>query len=299
MPARHPGIRCGGSTPPPSAARSRRSTPASRRRAAGRFLFCDGDDTVPPGWLAAMARALAGHDFVATRMDTERSTTDWVRIYRSGRPARSRLRRLTHAPYCRLAGGAEMGFTPRGLRGRGRLRSRLHGAGGPRLLHPRASRGFRAQSGARDALQLPLPRRLRARSTARPSPTPATGRSCASAMRAGAAPRPAPWLGARAADRALRRRAAADGARRPGRRSPPLERARSTPCSAGAGRGCRGHRLPGGAAAPRPAWRSRRAAAWLIWPNGATEAVPPRAAGRAAAPAVLRLDRRRSGPARS
>ncbi|MBX3350969.1 MAG: glycosyltransferase [Nitrospira sp.] len=35
------------------------------------FLFCDADDVVAPGWLAAMADALEQHDFVAGTMDLE------------------------------------------------------------------------------------------------------------------------------------------------------------------------------------------------------------------------------------
>ena len=40
------------------------------RMAAGRaLLFCDADDTVAPGWLAAMGAALDRHPFVAARID--------------------------------------------------------------------------------------------------------------------------------------------------------------------------------------------------------------------------------------
>lgn len=35
------------------------------------FLFCDADDVVAPGWLAAMADALEQHDFVAGTIDVE------------------------------------------------------------------------------------------------------------------------------------------------------------------------------------------------------------------------------------
>ena len=35
------------------------------------FLFCDADDVVAPGWLAALADALEQHDFVAGTMDVE------------------------------------------------------------------------------------------------------------------------------------------------------------------------------------------------------------------------------------
>ena len=35
------------------------------------LIFCDADDVVAPGWLAALARALEGHDFVAGACDHE------------------------------------------------------------------------------------------------------------------------------------------------------------------------------------------------------------------------------------
>jgi GT2 family glycosyltransferase len=35
------------------------------------FLFCDADDVVAPGWLAALAEALERHDFVASTMEVE------------------------------------------------------------------------------------------------------------------------------------------------------------------------------------------------------------------------------------
>jgi GT2 family glycosyltransferase len=35
------------------------------------FLFCDADDVVAPGWLAALAQALEQHDFVASTIEVE------------------------------------------------------------------------------------------------------------------------------------------------------------------------------------------------------------------------------------
>ena len=49
------------------------------RAAAGRsLLFCDADDTVAPGWLAAMGRALETHDLVAARFDLTALNPDWT-----------------------------------------------------------------------------------------------------------------------------------------------------------------------------------------------------------------------------
>ena len=83
---------------------------AARGRA---FLFCDSDDTVPPDWLAAMAAALARHDFVAASIDSGPLNQGWVRAYRNRDQQRDGLRRLTHAPWCPIAGGGELGFTRR------------------------------------------------------------------------------------------------------------------------------------------------------------------------------------------
>jgi GT2 family glycosyltransferase len=78
------------------------------------FLFCDSDDTVPAGWLAAMATALARHDFVATFSDPAPLNDGWVLAYRARKKGLV-LRRLTHPPHCSIAGGAEIGFTRRVL----------------------------------------------------------------------------------------------------------------------------------------------------------------------------------------
>lgn len=76
------------------------------------FLFVDCDDTVAPGWLAAMGRALEQHDFVAAVLDTAALNPGWVQTYRE-RTGETGLRRLTHPPHCLLAGGGQMGFTRR------------------------------------------------------------------------------------------------------------------------------------------------------------------------------------------
>ena len=133
---------------------------AERRARGGRgraFLFVDSDDTVPPDWLAAMAAALGSHDFVAAYFDVSVHNQGWVRTYRER--GRQGARAAPADPSALLPDRRRRGdgLHPPPLRGRGRLRHHLRGAGGPRLLHPRAPRGLRAASGARDALQLPLP----------------------------------------------------------------------------------------------------------------------------------------------
>jgi glycosyltransferase involved in cell wall biosynthesis len=42
------------------------------------LLFCDADDVVGVGWLAAMGQALVEHEFVAGRFDTERLNVPWI-----------------------------------------------------------------------------------------------------------------------------------------------------------------------------------------------------------------------------
>jgi len=42
------------------------------------ILYCDADDVVAPGWLAALSGALARHDFVACRYDNERLNPAWA-----------------------------------------------------------------------------------------------------------------------------------------------------------------------------------------------------------------------------
>ena len=78
--------------------------------AAGRSLmFCDADDTVAPGWLAAMGEALERHDFVACRFDLTRHNPDWVVASRDPFQVDS-LPIIPHEPFCPVAGGASLGM---------------------------------------------------------------------------------------------------------------------------------------------------------------------------------------------
>ena len=57
------------------------------RSASGEaFLFLDADDQIVPGYLPAMAGALAHHDFVAAHRDSESLNTGWVRLSRRTHP---------------------------------------------------------------------------------------------------------------------------------------------------------------------------------------------------------------------
>jgi glycosyltransferase involved in cell wall biosynthesis len=42
------------------------------------FVFCEADDEVAPGWLAAMGRALTDHEFVVGRLDHRKLNANWL-----------------------------------------------------------------------------------------------------------------------------------------------------------------------------------------------------------------------------
>ena len=44
----------------------------------GAFVFCEADDEVADGWLAAMGRALAAHPFVVARLDHRKLNAEWL-----------------------------------------------------------------------------------------------------------------------------------------------------------------------------------------------------------------------------
>lgn len=80
------------------------------RAAAGQsLLFCDADDTVAPGWLAAMARALDQEPLVAARMDIRRLNPDWAVVQRR-QEQETGLGTIPHPPWSPMAGGATLGF---------------------------------------------------------------------------------------------------------------------------------------------------------------------------------------------
>ncbi len=72
------------------------------------FLFCDADDVVAPGWLAAMGRALAGHGFVACRYDNEKLNPTWVQRTHLN-PQKDGLTAYSYPDYLPHAGGGGLG----------------------------------------------------------------------------------------------------------------------------------------------------------------------------------------------
>ncbi len=80
------------------------------RHAAGdALLFCDADDEVAPGWLAAMCTALTKHDFVASRMEAEKLSKPWALTAR-GCPQQNGLQEYKYPPYLPHAATAGLGI---------------------------------------------------------------------------------------------------------------------------------------------------------------------------------------------
>ena len=82
------------------------------------LLFTDADDRVGEGWLAAMGRALAEHDFVAARYDATRLNPEPVARSRTN-PQEHGLIPYDYPPFLPHAGGSSLG-----------VRRRLHEAAG-------------------------------------------------------------------------------------------------------------------------------------------------------------------------
>jgi glycosyltransferase involved in cell wall biosynthesis len=77
--------------------------------ARGELLaFCDADDEVGAGWLAAMGEALSNHDFVACRFDFERLNPRWGRED-FAKTQRDGLQTAYYPPFLDHAGGGSLG----------------------------------------------------------------------------------------------------------------------------------------------------------------------------------------------
>jgi glycosyltransferase involved in cell wall biosynthesis len=80
-----------------------------RASTADAVVFCDADDEVAPGWLAAMGRALDQHDFVACRIDVDKINDPRI-AGTSPHPQSSGLQRMPYPPYLPHAGGGTLGI---------------------------------------------------------------------------------------------------------------------------------------------------------------------------------------------
>lgn len=79
------------------------------RAAIGEALaFCDADDEVAPGWVAAMGTALAQHDFVACRREYEKLNQPWMLQYRALTQQTS-VQDYRYPPYLPHASGSTLG----------------------------------------------------------------------------------------------------------------------------------------------------------------------------------------------
>jgi len=71
--------------------------------------FCDADDEIGPGWVAAMGKALSKYDFVASRTEAEKLNTSAVTRGR-GNPQENGLQKIWYPPYLPHAGGGTIGI---------------------------------------------------------------------------------------------------------------------------------------------------------------------------------------------
>jgi glycosyltransferase involved in cell wall biosynthesis len=79
------------------------------KAALGRSIaFCDADDVVGEGWVAAMGHVLEQHEFVAARVDVERLNAGWI-LRSRGNNQRDGLQPYRYPPYLPHAGGGTIG----------------------------------------------------------------------------------------------------------------------------------------------------------------------------------------------
>lgn len=79
-----------------------------RAARADAIAFCDADDEVAPGWVAAMGEALQRHEFVAARSDVTKLNEPWLLATREPQPP-GRLSTTSFAPYAPYAGSSSLG----------------------------------------------------------------------------------------------------------------------------------------------------------------------------------------------
>ena len=74
------------------------------------LAFCDADDEIAPGWVAAMGEALRVYDFVACRIDFKKLNPLWVQpIFQRHAQQEGRLLKASFPPYLWHAGGGTLG----------------------------------------------------------------------------------------------------------------------------------------------------------------------------------------------
>lgn len=104
---RFPSLRVVDASDRPGAAHARNAGVIAAQAEA--IAFCDADDEVAPGWLAAMGDALMLSDFVAGWSDPVKLNDPWLRETREPQP-RDRLPTLPYPPHLPYAGSCAFGI---------------------------------------------------------------------------------------------------------------------------------------------------------------------------------------------
>lgn len=74
------------------------------------ICFCDADDEVAPGWLAAMGEALSKYLFVACRVDIQKLNAPWLYAAIAEHPQEKGLMKIDYPPYLFHAGCGTIGI---------------------------------------------------------------------------------------------------------------------------------------------------------------------------------------------
>lgn len=78
------------------------------------FAFCESDDEVAPGWVAAMGSALSTFDLIAGRLEYRKLNPHWLTVAGGHQPQQVGLTGSTTAPpYLLYASGCNLGMTRR------------------------------------------------------------------------------------------------------------------------------------------------------------------------------------------
>jgi len=73
------------------------------------LVFCDADDEVAPGWVAAIGKALSEHDFVASRFEGGKLNEPWV-LQSHRCPQQTGIQEYKYPPFLPHAGGCGLGI---------------------------------------------------------------------------------------------------------------------------------------------------------------------------------------------